>query len=551
MFKPISLFWFAVLLTGFAVVSPAAAAEGEGQGDLDKATETKLAATSIDDLSEAIRLAESALKKGLDATNTQFAKRLLGSALLQRGQQKAKRLSASVASADDFRQLRQAVVADLERAVEYEPKQPQAYLMLAQLSLLPEGGGIKKVASLLDKAIEYGVEDPATKARALVIRSSLHEEPKKRLADLDEAVRLMPDDVLTVGTRGLALAEMDKPELALKDLAKVLALDPNNIRAHEVKAVVLAQLKRYDEAIAAIDKARELNPQSSDPLLQRARIHSQQKKFDAALDDMNQAVAMDPGKVSLLLMRAQVRQAMGDKDKAIADIDEIVKLKPGVPAIIRMRALFLAQCDRLDEAIGDLEKLVKQDPKDTASLLQLAMLYGAKKSSLKAIDIYRNVLKQAPDDPRAIRGLADALLNVGRHAEAIATYEKAIKLDAKDDGILNNFAWVLCTSPDDKLRNGRRAIELATEACKLTEYKVPHILSTLAAAYAEVGDFDNAIKWINKGLEIAEAAKSTDKDGDKETKDALKKELENYKVKKPSRELLTEGKGDEKKGEKK
>ena len=48
---------------------------------------------------------------------------------------------------------------------------------------------------------------------------------------------------------------------------------------------------------------------------------------------------------------------------------------------------------------------------------------------------------------------------------------------------------MLATSPDAKLRNGRRAIELATRACELTKYKAAYILSTLAAAYAETGDF--------------------------------------------------------------
>ena len=70
----------------------------------------------------------------------------------------------------------------------------------------------------------------------------------------------------------------------------------------------------------------------------------------------------------------------------------------------------------------------------------------------------------------------------------------------------------------------------------MTEYKLPHILSTLAAAYAETGDFDNAVKWSSKAVEI----------GDKEHDEALKKELESYKAKKPWRELLTEGDSPEK-----
>ena len=61
-----------------------------------------------------------------------------------------------------------------------------------------------------------------------------------------------------------------------------------------------------------------------------------------------------------------------------------------------------------------------------------------------------------------------------------------------DEGLLNNLAWVLATSPDDKLRDGKRAIELATKAAEVSNYETPHVLSTLAAAYAETGDFEKA-----------------------------------------------------------
>jgi lipopolysaccharide biosynthesis regulator YciM len=75
-------------------------------------------------------------------------------------------------------------------------------------------------------------------------------------------------------------------------------------------------------------------------------------------------------------------------------------------------------------------------------------------------------------------------------------------------------------------------LKLAKLANELTESKVPHVLSTLAAAYAETGDFDNAIKWSTKAVELGGK--------DKETGEALKKELESYKAKKPMRESLTE-----------
>ena len=58
-----------------------------------------------------------------------------------------------------------------------------------------------------------------------------------------------------------------------------------------------------------------------------------------------------------------------------------------------------------------------------------------------------------------------------------------------DAGILNNYAWVLATAPEDKLRDGHKALAMAIDACKQTDYKEDYILSTLAAAYAEIGRF--------------------------------------------------------------
>jgi tetratricopeptide (TPR) repeat protein len=543
MLKPLRLLLPATLLfisLATLAVSASFAAEAAGQADLDKASEARLTASA--DLNEVIQLLESALKKGLDPANVEFANRLLTSTLIQRAKE-----TASQISSENFRERRKLAVADLERVLKLDPKQPQAYLLLAELNMLPGGPGIKDVVATLGKAIDSAGEDSESKVKALVLRAKLEEEPKKKLADFDEAVRLAPDNASVVRDRGLALADMDKPEKALSDLNRAIELEPNSVPTYEAKAIVLARLKKFDEALAALDKAHKLDPESIAPLVQRMRIHAQLHKYDAAINDVNQAWAISPGNVGLLLLRAELHQEKGDKKKALADLDEAEKLKPGLAGIIRTRAIFLAQNEQFDEAIAVLKKLSERDPKDMSTLLQLSVVYGAKKDWAKAIETDRAVLALDPAEWRGLRGLGDAMLNTGRHAEAIGFYEKAMKLERKDHGILNNFAWVLATSPDAKVRNGRRAIELAKEACKLTDYKVPHIVSTLAAAYAEAGDFDSAVKWSTKAIAIAAKEKEGSKEGDKETREALKKELENYRAKKPTRELMSEGKGEQKK----
>jgi tetratricopeptide (TPR) repeat protein len=252
--------------------------------------------------------------------------------------------------------------------------------------------------------------------------------------------------------------------------------------------------------------------------------------YPAALGDLDEAEGISPNNPAVVLLRANVYQEMKDDAKALAEVDRLLENRPGYAPAVRVRAGLLAAAERFDEAIAAVEQLLKALPEDPEVRLQLAALHSAAKRCRKAIALFSEILEKDPDNWIALRGRADARLGIGQHAEAVADYEKAIKLRPKDSGVLNNFAWVLATSPVDKVRNGKRAVEMALEACKLTDYKQAHILSTLAAAYAESGDFESAVKWSQKAVEL----------GKPEQKADLAKELETYKARKPFRELKDE-----------
>jgi len=519
-------FGVAALLAAFLLAGGRAEAANEGQDDLDKAMVAKLNANSFADLAEVIRLLESALEKGLDEANTQFANELLASVRIQRGTVVAQTILKTIPPDPNWRDFRRVALEDLEKGVSRLPDQPEALLIIAQLNLLP-GGDEKRGATALDEAIRRAESDPRVKAKGLLLRAGLAQDPQKKQADLDEAVRVTPDSSAGLRARGSWYFDQDKFNEALADFEAAAKLEPESAPLLTARGLTLIELKRYDEALADFAKAQQLEPNAAMPFYQQARVLGMQGKFKEAIEPLDKAVALDSANVGVLLLRASVYQELGDKEKALADADRAVKLRPGLPVAMQLRAALLAGVNKFDEAIAQLEELQRATPEDPDVELQLAMFYNVDGKPRRAIEGFGKVLAKDPKSFIALRGRADALLAIGKQAEAVADYEQALRLKPEDTGVLNNLAWVLATSPDEKLRDGKRSIELSTKACELTEHKQAHILSTLAAGYAETGDFAAAMKWSQRAVEL----------GDDEQKEALKKELASYQAKQPWREL--------------
>jgi tetratricopeptide (TPR) repeat protein len=123
----------------------------------------------------------------------------------------------------------------------------------------------------------------------------------------------------------------------------------------------------------------------------------------------------------------------------------------------------------------------------------------------EAIAAYRASLQINPANAQADNNLSSALLKQGRTDEAIAATEKALELQPGNVLSQNNLAWILATAPQPSLRNGARAVQLAAQASQASGINNPVYLRTLAAAYAEAGQFPDAVQTAQRAIALAQA----------------------------------------------
>jgi tetratricopeptide (TPR) repeat protein len=165
----------------------------------------------------------------------------------------------------------------------------------------------------------------------------------------------------------------------------------------------------------------------------------------------------------------------------------------------------LARIGRVDEALDHFRQAVDLRPDFPDAHYNLGMVLFRKGDLDGAIAQWRITLSLHPDDPGTNTSLANALVEKGLFREAVAHYQVTLQSEPDSELPLNNLAWVLSAAPDDSVRNGAAAVELALHLNQVTHDSNPFFIRTLAAAYAEAGQFEKAIETGQTASGLAHA----------------------------------------------
>jgi tetratricopeptide (TPR) repeat protein len=186
-----------------------------------------------------------------------------------------------------------------------------------------------------------------------------------------------------------------------------------------------------------------------------------------------------------------------------------------------------------DKAIAAFTEAIRLDPKDDSAYFNRGLAWRSKGEYDNAIMDYNQALTINPAFFQVYVNRGVAWSKKGEYDQALTDYNQALRLRPNDASTYNNFAWLQATCPDAKYRDGKKAIENASRACQ-TDAGHWYCIGTLAAAYAESGDFERAKSLQTSVIQMAATDKSvTDKD-----KAEMNSRLELYKQNKPYRDEL-------------
>ena len=394
-----------------------------------------------------------------------------------------------------------------------------------------------------DRAVEdFGTAirlDPGAAAEAYLYRAEVLGEQGKldgAISDFGESIRLKPSAEAYWNRARVYMMKKDY-EPALEDADEAVRLAPDAFLPHATRGGVLAAMRRLGEAIKELSRALELPPPKQRDLVEvysnRAVAWRETREPGKALLDLDEALRIDPENAAAHYNRGLARGDLGEHQGAIEDF-EAALLVPDkhIKALNGLGHEWLA-LGKLDKAIDKFSRAIELDANYVDAHYNRALAWTRKEEFDRALVDVREAIRLMPDEYDAQILYASICVSSRDYASAIEGYRAAIRIDGESAKSYNGIAWIAATCPDEKFRDGKVAVEYATKACELTAWKSGGYIDTLAAAYAETGDFASAIQWQEKAIGLANS------DTEKEE---LAKHLALYQAGKPLRDEPAERK---------
>jgi Flp pilus assembly protein TadD len=264
---------------------------------------------------------------------------------------------------------------------------------------------------------------------------------------------------------------------------RALMVTTNNAVAHQNYGYALEERGPLQEAAWHYREALRIEPTLFEAHNNLGRLLCQLGELDEATNHLMQAVSIDPKRSIAHVNLGRALATLGDWSGARDHYQMAMTTDPRNPVIPTDWGKVLLAQNRAKEALRRFVQALQLDPNFADARVGYGFAHGQ---------------------------LGASLADQGKLEDAARHYREALRLQPDLPEVLNNLAWLLATANDARLRNGAEAVKVARRACELTHYQQAFMVGTLAAAYAEDGQFEEARGAAQKAITLAEAAGQTE-----------------------------------------
>jgi tetratricopeptide (TPR) repeat protein len=327
------------------------------------------------------------------------------------------------------------------------------------------------------------------------------------IASFDQILHRDSKDAWAYASRGAAYDRTGDHDRAIADFTDAIRVCPTYASAYFCRGAGYFKKREIGRAITDFSEAIRLNPRDAKALLSRGLSYARNGDNDRAIADFNDAISLTPNDARAYAFRGAAYESKGDNDRAIADLSEAIRLDPTNERAYAERGAVHGRMGDYDGSLSDLNEALRVNPQFGSAFVNRGVSYSRKGDDARALADYTEALRLNPKDVHAYANRGSLYVRKGDYASALADLNEAIRVDPEGGGsglAYNNFAWLLATCPEESFRDGHKAVQYATTACELRHWKHWPFLGTLAAAYAEVGQFDTAVAWQEKSIELPE-----------------------------------------------
>ncbi len=418
-------------------------------------------------------------------------------------------------------------ISHLRKAIELEPDIPTGYRNMAQCYLMK--GDLDSAFNEIKKVLPFNPGDASVYffgGNCLYLQHHV----KEAIDWYQKALRIKPADV--DGQYNMAIAWVESGDIAQAHVyyAKTLRLDPDYARIIVERGRALVNKDDLKGALDHFRRASELDSSNADYRVGTGYVLSKMGKSNEAEREFNEVTISSKKDPSALFKLGSVFLLLDEPARAIPVLQQAVSLDVGSADYRVKLGIALLMLNRDGEAKQCFEQALALSPNHADAHYRLGNVL-LKHHALDLAKVqYEAALKVNPSFADPHFQIARMLEMKNEYPAAIQELTVAIELRPNWTEALNNLAWVLATHPDFSLRNGVEAVRYATRAINSAKMKDADQLDTLAAAYAEAGQFKEAEMAAEEAVKLATVARRN------ELVDSIEKRLALYKAGKPFRD---------------